>query len=97
MSAGEASSGKLSGKLSNNYEGTRLLGLIRPQVCEYCDVGYVFVCLSVCLLVYLNNGAQFTKYLTTILRLSYDNAKVTIDLRQTSNVRNILRRAQGFS
>jgi len=25
--------------------------------------------------------ARFTKYLTTILRLSYDNAKVTIDLR----------------
>jgi len=24
-------------------------------------------------------GARFTKYLTTILRLSYDNAKVTID------------------
>jgi len=31
-------------------------------------------------------GAQFTKYLTTILRLSYDNAKVTIDLRRTSNL-----------
>jgi len=27
------------------------------------------------------HGARFTKYLTTILRLSYDNAKVTIDLR----------------
>ena len=27
------------------------------------------------------SGAQFTTYLTTILRLSYDNAKVTIDLR----------------
>jgi len=26
-------------------------------------------------------GARFTKYLTTILRLSYDNAKVAIDLR----------------
>jgi len=25
-------------------------------------------------------GARFTKYLTTILRLSYDNAKVTIEL-----------------
>ena len=37
-------------------------------------------------------GARTTKYLTTILRLSYDNAKVrpTIDLRQTSNLRNIL-------
>jgi len=29
-------------------------------------------------------GARFTKYLTTILRLSYDNAIVTIDLRRTS-------------
>ena len=42
-------------------------------------------------------GARFTKYLTTVLRLSYDNAKVTIDLRRTSNLQNILRRAQGFS
>jgi len=41
--------------------------------------------------------ARFTKYLTTILRLSYDNAKVTIDLRRTSNLQNILRRAQGFA
>ena len=31
-------------------------------------------------------GARFTKYLTTIIRLSYDNAKVTIDLRRTSNL-----------
>jgi len=42
-------------------------------------------------------GARFTKYLTTILRLSYDNAKVTIALRRTSNLQNILLRAQGFS
>ena len=42
-------------------------------------------------------GARFTKYLTTISRLSYDNAKVTIDLRWTSKVQNILRRTQGFS
>jgi len=42
-------------------------------------------------------AARFTKYLTTILRLSYDNAKVTIDLRQTSHSQNILRRTQGFS
>ena len=33
----------------------------------------------------LISGARFTKYLTTILRLSYDNAKVTINLRRTSN------------
>ena len=31
------------------------------------------------------------------LRQSYDNAEVTIDLWQTSNLQNILRRAQGFS
>jgi len=42
-------------------------------------------------------GARFTKYLTTILRLAYDNAKVTIDLRRTSNLQNILWRAQGYS
>ena len=41
--------------------------------------------------------ARFTKYLTTILRLSYNNAKVTIDLQRTSNLQNILRRTQGFS
>ena len=35
-------------------------------------------------------GARFTKYLTTILRLSYDNAKVTINLRRMSNLQNIL-------
>ena len=31
-------------------------------------------------------GARFTKYLTTILRLSYDNVKVTTDLRRMSNL-----------
>jgi len=36
------------------------------------------------------SGAPFTKYLTTILRLSYDNAKVTISLRRTSNLQNSL-------
>ena len=40
--------------------------------------------------------ARFKKYLTTILRLSYDNAEVTIDLRRTSNLSNILRRTQGL-
>ena len=34
--------------------------------------------------------ARFTKYLTTILRLSYDNAKVTINLRRTCDLQNIL-------
>ena len=40
--------------------------------------------------------ARFTKYLMTILRLSYDNAKVTIDLRRTSNLQNILRGREAF-
>jgi len=35
--------------------------------------------------------------LQNMLRQSYDNAKVTIDLRRTSNLRNILLRTQGFS
>jgi len=42
-------------------------------------------------------GARSTKYLTAILRLSYNNSKVTIDLWRTSNLQNILRRTQGFS
>ena len=44
--------------------------------------------------VYHTPGARFTKYLTAILRLSYDNAEVTIDLRRTYNLSNILRRTQ---
>ena len=40
--------------------------------------------------------ARFTKYLTTILRLSYDNAKVTINLRRTSNLQNILQLMESF-
>ena len=32
----------------------------------------------------LKVATRFTKYLTTILRLSYDNTKGTIDLRRTS-------------
>ena len=40
--------------------------------------------------------ARFTKYLKTILRLSYDNAKVTIDLRRTSNLQNISRERKAF-
>jgi len=35
-------------------------------------------------------GARFTKYLTTILRLSYDIAEITIILRRTSNLQNSL-------
>ena len=32
-----------------------------------------------------------------IYKISYDNAKVSIGLQRTSNLQNILRRAQGFS
>ena len=35
--------------------------------------------------------------LENILRQSYDNAKVTIDLRRTSILKSILRRTQRFS
>ena len=44
-----------------------------------------------------NTGVRFTRYLTTMLRSSYDNDKFTIDLWRTSNLQNILRRTQGFS
>ena len=40
-----------------------------------------------------NHGPDFQN----ILRQSYDNAEVTIDLRRTSNLQNILRGAQSFS
>ena len=40
-------------------------------------------------------GARFVKYLTTVLRSSYDNAKVTTDLLRTYGLQNILRRTQG--
>ena len=33
--------------------------------------------------------------LQNVLRQSYDNAKVTIDLRRTSGLQNILQRTQG--
>jgi len=35
--------------------------------------------------------------LQNILRQSYDNAIVTIDLQQMTKLQNILRRMQGFS
>jgi len=41
-------------------------------------------------------GARFTEYLTTIWWLSYDNAKVTVDLRWTLSLQNSLGRTQGF-
>ena len=43
------------------------------------------------------SATRFTEYHTTILRLSYDNAIVTIDLRRTSNLQITLRRMQCFS
>ena len=47
--------------------------------------------------IILNAGARFTKYLTTILRSSHDNAKLTIDLQWTSILLNILEITQAFS
>ena len=42
-------------------------------------------------------AARFTKYLKTILRLSYDNAKVTIDLRWTSKfTKDLTKKARFF-
>jgi len=35
------------------------------------------------ILIFFEPEARFAKYLTTLLRLSYDNDKVTIDLRRT--------------
>ena len=45
----------------------------------------------------LHSGVWFTKYPTTILRLSHDNAIDTIDLQRMSNLQNILQRTQSFS
>ena len=45
---------------------------------------------TVCTFYLPRAGARFTKYLTTILRLSYDNAKVMVNLRRTSNLQNVL-------
>ena len=42
------------------------------------------------------SGARFTKYLTTILRSSYDNAKVTIDLRQACNYKTTYKERTAF-
>jgi len=44
------------------------------------------LCLTDCYYPSDSPGARFAKYLTTALRLSYDNAKVTIDLRQMTNL-----------
>jgi len=35
---------------------------------------------------------SFYVYLTAVLRLSYDNAEVTIDLRRAPNLQNILQK-----
>ena len=43
-----------------------------------------------------SRGPIYKMYVTTILRLSYNNAEVTIDLRRSSNLQTILRRTKGF-
>jgi len=51
--------------------------------------------------IQLNSPGHFNKIvgpnLQNILRQSYDNSKVTIDLRRTSNLQNISQRMLGFS
>jgi len=44
-----------------------------------------------------NQGPDLQNILRFVSRLSDNNSKVTIDLRQTSTLQNILRRTQGFS
>ena len=46
--------------------------------------------------LFLTGNEPARARLQNILLLPYDNGKVTIDLRPTSNLQNILRRAQGF-
>ena len=43
------------------------------------------------------NQAPDLQNITIILGVTYDNAKVTINLRRPYNLPNILRRTQGFS
>jgi len=82
---------------NRNSRSNRAICLAPPTV----DRGRITkqspVCFPVSVYRQTRTGARFTKYLTTILRLSYDNAKVTTDSRRTSNLQNILQKSQGFS
>jgi len=55
-----------------------------PRRCRHCSVHgpYTHVTRLLANNPRITAAARFTKYLTTILRLSYDNVKVTIDLRR---------------
>ena len=58
---------------------------------DRCTIGLIRLLTGKCNDVLLSGvrqipGARFTKYLTTHLRLSYDDAKVMIDLRRASNL-----------
>ena len=55
------------------------------------------VCVYYLLTYHRYTGVIHGPDLQNILRQSYDNAKVTIDLRRMSSLQNILQRAQGFS
>jgi len=60
--------------------------------------GFVTVLVRRCIRTgFCSPETRFTKYLTTILRLSYDNAIVTIDLRRTCNLQNSLQWMESFS
>ena len=76
------------------------LGFYRHRPISASTVYVTVRCPSVCPVSRVQQrwaaGARLTKYLTTDLRLSYDDAKVTVDLRRTSKLPNILRRPQGM-
>ena len=59
------------------------------SICEQCDP-------KMCHFLFLNNSVKWTELRTwgSIYKISYDN--LTIDLRQPSNLQNILQRMQGF-
>jgi len=68
-------------------------GTNRQPITVEINVAFIFVRRQTAVKVI---RARFTKYLTTILRLSYDNAIVTIDLRRTSNLPNRLTKGAGL-
>jgi len=63
------------------------------------DCLQLYVLSFACNMLLYRPGFRFTKYLTTVLRLSYDklNAKVMINLQRMSNLQSTLRGVQGFS
>jgi len=97
-----------TGRLTN-YQAVETtsptVGATTRYICDYSDNAALPLSLqSRCLLNWATGvaahrcepGTRFTKYLTTILRSSYDHAEVTIDLRRASNLRKHLARNTGL-